>query len=479
MRFANLFARSLLAFSTIAIAARATDAAAAELPPTVRAALKRAGIPQDAVGIEVRQVGSAKPLLTHNAETAFSPASTMKLVTTQAALELLGPTYTWKTQAFVAGNMSGDSLQGDLVFKGSGDPKLVTENFWLFLRQIRDAGVRDIRGNVVLDRSAFERTAYDPAKFDGDPSKPYNAAPDALLLNFQSFRFQFNPGAMGGAPQVSIDPPVEDYDIVPPVWAKGECGDWQGRLGPNVGETNARFTGSYAVSCGIKSWYLVPYQMSPNQYFSLVFRKMWHDLGGRFSGKVVEGGVPPDAKLVATWESPVLAETIRDMNKYSNNLMARHLLLTLAGAQGEGTATPARAARGADVVKSWLASRNIDAPELVIENGSGLSRAERISPASMGKLLQEAWRSPFMPEFISSLPLVGYDGTMRRRLSDSDVAGYAHMKTGTLSDVKSIAGFLVSASGKTYEVVFFINHGNAGAGGPAEDALLQWLFTNG
>jgi D-alanyl-D-alanine carboxypeptidase/D-alanyl-D-alanine-endopeptidase (penicillin-binding protein 4) len=475
MRFVNLFAHFLLALSSIAIA---SHAAAAELPPPVRAALKRAGIPQDAVGIEVRQVGNAKPMLAHNAETAFSPASTMKLVTTQAALELLGPTFTWKTQAFAAGNMSGDSLQGDLVFKGSGDPKLVTENFWLFLRQIRDAGVRDIRGNVVLDRSAFERAAYDPAKFDGDPSKPYNAAPDALLLNFQSLRFQFNPGSLSGVPQIAVDPPVEDYEVVPPVWTKGECGDWQGRLGANIGETNARFTGSYAISCGTRSWYIVPYQMPPNQYFSLVFRKMWHDLGGRFSGKVIDGAVPPDAKLVATWESPVLAETIRDMNKYSNNVMARHLLLTLAGTQGEGAA-PETAARGADAVKAWLASRNIEAPELVIENGSGLSRAERITPATMGKLLQEAWRSPFMPEFISSLPLAGYDGTMRRRLSDADMAGYAHIKTGTLSEVKSIAGYLVSASGKTYAVVFFINHANAGAGGPAEDALLQWLFANG
>ncbi len=474
MRFAHPFARSLFALCAILFT---FHCAAAELPATVKAALKRAGIATDAVGVEVRQVGGGKALLTHNAEASFSPASTMKLVTTQAALELLGPTFTWKTQAFAAGSVSGDTLQGDLVFKGSGDPKLVTENFWLFLRQIRDAGVRDIHGDVVLDRSAFEHVASDPAKFDGDPSKPYNAAPDALLLNYQSLRFQFNPSTLGGASQVSIDPPVADFDVAQPVWAKGECGDWQSRLGTVIGDSGVRFTGSYAVACGIKSWYVVPYQMSADQYFSLVFRKMWRDLGGRFSGRVIDGTVPSDAHLIATWESPPLAEAIRDMNKFSNNLMARHLLLTLA-AQGD-PATPASAARGAEVVKSWLAGRGIDAPELVIDNGSGLSRAERIAPANMGRLLQEVWRSPLMPEFISSLPLVGYDGTMRRRLSDADVAGYAHIKTGTLSEVKTMAGYLVAASGKTYAVVFFINHPNAGAGGPAQDALLQWLFTNG
>jgi len=451
------------------------------LPAAVRNALKRAGIPLAAVGIEVQQTGSDKPWLAVNGDDAFSPASTMKLLTTQAALELLGPTYTWKTQAYVNGSISGDVLQGDLIFKGSGDPKLVTENFWLFLRQIRDAGLREIRGNVVLDRSAFEQVQVDPAKFDGDPGKPYNVAPDALLLNYQSLRFQFNPVALGGTPQISIDPPLADFDIVSPHWAAGECGDWQGRLGANIGESGARFTGSYANACGIKSWYVVPYQMTPDQYFSAVFRKMWRDLGGRFTGKVLDGTVPTDARLVSVWESPALAETIRDMNKFSNNLMARQLLLTLSttGSTGSDASAPASAARGAQVVAGWMASKGIAAPELVVENGSGLSRAERIAPANMARLLQAAYHSPLMPEFIASMPLVGYDGTMRHRLNDQSVAGNAHIKTGTLNEVKAIAGYLVAASGKTYVVVFFINHANAAGGGAAQDALLQWLYAEG
>jgi D-alanyl-D-alanine carboxypeptidase/D-alanyl-D-alanine-endopeptidase (penicillin-binding protein 4) len=456
----------------------ATHAAAGEVPAAVRNALKHAGIPLGAVGIEVQQVGSNKPILALNGDDAFSPASTMKLLTTQAALELLGPTYTWKTQAYVNGSISGDVLQGDLIFKGSGDPKLVTENFWLFLRQIRDAGLREIRGNVVLDRSAFEQVQVDPAKFDGDPGKPYNVAPDAMLLNYQSLRFQFNPVALSGAPQISVDPPLADFDIVAPHWAAGDCGDWQGRLGANIGEAGARFTGSYANACGVKAWYVVPYQMTPNQYFSAVFRKMWRDLGGRFVGKVVDGSVPADARLVSVWESPPLADTIRDMNKFSNNLMARQLLLTLSTTGGDANA-PASAARGAQVVAGWMASKGIAAPELVVENGSGLSRAERIAPANMARLLQVAYRSPLMPEFTASMPLVGYDGTMRHRLNDQNVAGNAHIKTGTLNEVKAIAGYLVAASGKTYVVVFFINHANAGGGGAAQDALLQWLYAEG
>lgn len=449
-----------------------------DLPATVTGALKRAGIPGKAVGIVVQEVCSQKALLSVNQGLAFAPASTMKLVTTDAALELLGPTFTWKTQAYVTGNVAGDVLTGNLIFKGSGDPKLVTENFWLFLRQIRAAGIREIRGKVLLDRSAFEAIPYDPEKFDGDPVKPYNAVPDALLLNYQSLRFQFIPVSANGTPTVAVDPPLLNYDIAGPLWSNDDCGDWQSRLGMNIGVAGVRFTGRFSIACGDKSWYVRPYQMTPNQYFSAVFKKMWADVGGQFSGEVTDGVTPPDARLVAVWESPALAEVIRDINKFSNNVMARQLLLTLASNAGDANA-PANAGRGAQAIQAWLQNKGIAAPELVIENGSGLSRNERIAPASMANLLQAAYWSSLMPELIASLPLVGYDGTMRHRLTDQEVAGNAHIKTGTLNDVKAAAGYVSAQSGKRYIVVFFINHPNAAGGGAAQDALLEWIFEHG
>lgn len=456
-----------------------------ELPATVSTALKHAGIPTKSVGIVVQEVESKKALIELNPSAPFSPASTMKLLTTDAALELLGPTFTWKTQAYVTGTVTGDVLNGNLIFKGSGDPELVTENFWLFLRQIRAAGIRDIHGNVLLDRSAFEAMQDDSANFDGDPLKPYNAVPDALLLNYQTLRFQFTPVNAGGVPNITVDPPLANYDVVQPAWTNGDCGDWQGKLGANIGAAGARFAGRYAVSCGEKSWYVRPYPMNANQYFSAMFKKMWADVGGNFTGEVSDGLVSPDARLVATWESPALSEVIRDINKFSNNVMARQLLLTIAASSANSSGTtdeatvPATAARGAQAVQAWLAYKGVDASELVIENGSGLSRNERIAPATMADLLRQGFRSPMMPELISSLPLVGYDGTMRHRLSDQDVAGNAHIKTGTLNDVKAIAGYVTAQSGKRYVVVFFINHPNAASGGAAQDAMLEWVFTHG
>jgi D-alanyl-D-alanine carboxypeptidase/D-alanyl-D-alanine-endopeptidase (penicillin-binding protein 4) len=460
--------------------------AVADLPSTVLAALRQAGIPLKSVGIVVRDVDARQPTMALNPAIPFSPASTMKLLTTDAALELLGPTYTWKTQAYITGDVNGDVLNGNLIFKGSGDPKLVTENFWLFLRQIRAAGIRDIRGNVLLDRSAFEAIRDDSASFDGDPIKPYNAVPDALLLNYQSLRFQFVPSNAGGAATVLVDPPLANYDITAPAWTNGDCGDWQGKLGANISPTAARFTGRFSSACGEKNWYLRPYQMSANQYFAAIFKKMWGDVGGTFSGNVIDGLVTPDARPIATWESPTLAEVIRDINKFSNNVMARQLLLTLSSAGGNSgdaanvnDSVPASTERGAQAIKSWLAYKGIDAPELVIDNGSGLSRSERIAPSSMGDLLVQAFRSPMMAELIASLPLVGYDGTMRHRLNSQDVAGNAHVKTGTLNDVKAVAGYVTAQSGKHYVVVFFVNHPNAPNGGAAQDALLEWVFTHG
>ncbi len=458
----------------LAAAMQMPDAGARELPQVVGEALKRAAIPGSAVSVSVQEVSSGKTLLSSNASQAFSPASTMKLVTTDAALELLGPGFTWKTQAYANGTMAGDVLQGDLILKGSGDPKLVLENFWLFLRQIRAKGVREIRGNLLLDRSSFEEVEYDAGKFDGDPLKPYNAGADALLLNYQTFRFNFIPHET--KVHVQIDPPAAGYTLTAPKLSNGECGEWKDKLGARIDGNGASFTGTFSASCGEKTWYVHPYQMTHTQYFNAVFRQLWADAGGTLKGEVGSGVVPPAAKLLAEWESVTLPEVIRDINKFSNNVMARQLLLTLAA---DNPKQPASAARGAQVIKNWLAEKGIDAPELVIENGSGLSRKERISAATMGKMLLAAFKSPLMPEFISSMPLIGFDGTMRNRLKDRSVAGHAHIKTGRLDDVRAVAGYVLAASGKRYAVVCMINHRNAGRGQEAQDALLQWVFENG
>ena len=446
------------------------------LPEVVGTALKRAAIPAASMGTYVQEIDAPRVLIAANHSVAFNPASTMKLVTSAAALELLGPTYTWKTRAYVTGLQAGDVLQGDLVFKGGGDPKLVVENFWLFLRQIRAQGIREIRGNVVLDRTYFAADVHDPARFDGDPAKPYNAGPDALLLSYKALTLRLVPDVASGVAMVTVEPPLAGIALAAPQLSNEECGAWQSKLRLTSSATRIGFDGRMPAACGEKFWNIHPYGMTQTQYFGALFRQMWRDAGGVFQGEVVEGATPSQARLIAERESVSLPEVIRDMNKFSNNVMARQLLLTIAA---ETEKVPATAERGAQVVKTWLATRGIDNPEVIIENGSGLSRNERISAATMGRMLVMAFRAPTMPEFVSSLPLVGFDGTMRRRLQDRGVAGRAHIKTGSLNDVRAIAGYVLAASGKYYAVVSVINHANASRGQEAQDLLLQWVYEHG
>ncbi|TWC67514.1 D-alanyl-D-alanine carboxypeptidase/D-alanyl-D-alanine-endopeptidase [Herbaspirillum sp. SJZ099] len=455
----------------------AIPAAAQGLPPAVVGALRVAHIPQQNVGVLVQDADSGKrALVSVNPSQPFNPASVMKLVTTDAALELLGPTYSWKTQAYIDGALEQGVLNGDLIIKGGGDPKLVMENFWLFLRQLRARGIRDIRGNLVLDRSFFAESTYDPSQFDGDPQKPYNVGPDALLVNYKTLALRFEPDPAGGTVNVTVDPPMAGLAITPPRLSQEPCGDWQGKLMLSADAGPVAFMGSYAADCGAKVWYVHPYRMGNVQYVGAMFQKMWADLGGSFAGRVADGALTPSARLMAEAQSPALPEVIRDINKYSNNVMARQVLLTLAA---EMAGPPGDIVNGARVVRAWLNDKGIDTSGLAIENGAGLSRLERVTPALLGNMLAQAYRSPLMPEFVSSLPLVGYDGTMRRRLKTQSVAGQAHIKTGTLNDVRSIAGYVQAASGKSYVVVFLINHQNAPAGQKAQDALLQWVYENG
>ena len=476
-QFTGTFMKPVLASLMLFAGLASAQVPQQSLPAPVAAAFKRAAIPAAAVGTYVQQIDSGNILIAANNTSSFNPASTMKLVTSAAALGLLGPTYTWKTRAFATGMLNAGVLQGDLIFRGGGDPKLVVENFWLFLRQIRAQGIREIAGNVVLDRSAFADDGYDPAKFDGDPGKPYNAGPDALLLSYKVLGLHFMPDLASGLAVVTADPPLAGVTLAMPQLSNEACGAWQAKLQLTVSATRIGFDGKLPAACGEKSWNIHPWGMSGTQYFGAVFRQMWRDVGGSFQGEVVDGMVPPQARLVAERESVSLPEVLRDMNKFSNNVMARQLLLTMAVEADR--LLPATAERGAHTVKSWLAARGIENPEVIIENGAGLSRMARISASTMGRMLVVAYRAPTMPEFVSSLPLVGFDGTMRNRLQDRGVAGNAHIKTGSLGDVRAIAGYVQAASGKQYAVVSLINHPNAARGQEAQDLLLQWIYEHG
>ncbi len=443
------------------------------LPDVVTAALRTASIPAAASAVVVQPLSPGGVTIEANAAQAMNPASTMKLVTTYAALNLLGPAYTWRTEAFVAGALRRDVLEGDMVFRGSGDPKLVIENLWLMINRLRGYGIREIRGDVVLDRSAFEPLAHDPAEFDGERHRPYNAGPDALLLNFKSLALSFVPDPETRSARVIALPLLAGMKLPASVrTADGPCGDWRGKLQADFSDPmTPAFRGAFPLSCGEKLWHLSV--LGHSGYFAAAFATLWESAGGSWTGRLREGAVPAHARRVALHESAPLAEVIRDVNKFSNNVMARQIYLTVGA---EVSRRPANPARAEAAVREWLASRSLAMPELVIENGSGLSRIERLSAAGLARLLRDAFASPLMPELVASLPLVGVDGTMRKR---NGATNSAHIKTGLLAEVRAIAGYVHAASGRRYVVVAIINHANARDGQGAHDALLQWVYANG
>ena len=473
---------ALTAFASVT-PAPAAALPANSLPPEVEALLARAKVPREALAalvVDASPGSKTPPLLTWRANAAVNPASVMKLVTTYAALELLGPSYTWATPVFIDGTIDAGVLKGNLILQGRGDPKLVVERLWLLMRRVQGLGIKTITGDILLDRSAFAASVQNqnPADFDGEPLRPYNAAPDALLINFKSVVMTFTPNASAGQASVSVDPPLANLQLpasVPllPSVPGADCGDYRAGLKADFSDPyRISFKGGLPASCGEKTW-AVAYA-DPASYAERAVLGMWQELGGKLGGRVKEGRAPTGLRPTFEATSPPLADVITDINKYSNNVMAQQLFLTL-GLQATGTAS-LDASR--DVLRGWWRERFGDADLPTLDNGSGLSRNERITPQGLARLLQTAFASGAMPELMSSLPIAGVDGTLRRQKSRVS-QGWAHLKTGSLRDSTALAGYVHTPSGRRLVVVAIVNHPNAPAARPALDALVDWAVKEG
>jgi D-alanyl-D-alanine carboxypeptidase/D-alanyl-D-alanine-endopeptidase (penicillin-binding protein 4) len=456
------------------------SAHATDLPPEVRSALQRARVPESALSVVVQEAGTGRTVLSQQARQSVNPASLVKLVTTYAALDLLGPAWSWSTTVGWSGALREGVLEGDLFIRGSGDPKLVPERVWQGLRRLQQAGVREIRGDIVLDRSAFAPAEGSPADFDGDASRPYNVQPDALLINFHAITWTITPDTARGVARLvaETDPlgaPARTVPLTP-----GPCEDWRsglkavvtmGGAGAAGADGAVRFTGSYPTACGEQTWPMA--DPDPAGHGARLIATLWKDLGGALSGRVRDGRWPTGLRAQQEWRSAPLAEAVRDINKFSNNVMAQQLFLTLAAQRLPGQPATPDAAR--ETLRRWVAERIGEgaAGELVLDNGSGLSRHTRLTAQWLAHLLQHAWSSPVMPELMASLPLNGLDGTMRRSRAP---AGRAHLKTGSLRDVAGLAGYVLDDGGRRRVLVAVIQHPNANAARPALDALVQWAL---
>ncbi len=439
----------------------------AELPPAVATALKQAGIPDSHIGIVVRDVDNPAPLLAHGENRSFNPASVMKLVTTLAALDSLGAAHTFTTRVWVEGEAKDGVLSGNLILQGGGDPALTLERFWLLLREIRAKGIREIRGNVILDDSFYQLDPIDPAAFDQAPLRPYNAPPSALLANFNTLNLRL------GFKDKEVEANIEADDAPPldnRLQASGSaCNGWREQLVTTLEDGRLALSGRYPAACGDQVHPLN--LLAPQATVAVLFRTLWKEVGGTLTGAVLPCVPGPEARLLLEFDSPPLSSLIRDINKYSNNVMAKMLFLNL-GAIRYGA--PATWDKGARAIREWLTENGLWSEEIVLENGSGLSRIERISAASLARLLAYAARRPAYYEFAASLPAMGLEGTQKGRLNGSSLVGQAWLKSGSLTGVRNLAGYVLGADGRRRILVMLINHANASAAGKAQEALLEW-----
>lgn len=451
-------------------------AQAQSLPPEVSRAWGKTGLPDTSLSMVIEEVGGAR-LAALGPSELKNPASVMKLLTTWSALSELGPDYVWRTAFLMDAKASiGENgvLSGPLYLRPSGDPLLLLQDLWRLMRELRLRGITQI-SDIVIDRSKFGDIAIDPNDFDGKGDRPYNASPDVLMVGFGAVRLVFSPDNDKQRWRTFVDPPIAGVNIDSNVrFRPGAC-----RSGPMVtsetitagGQVSFRISGEATGACGEFDLYRLAF--SQPDFAAKALKSMWTELGGQMTGTVKEGVIAPGAVPLAAHQSPPLAEVIRVVNKSSNNVMTRVLLLTIASELGQ---RPATVTGGVQRVLQTLQSQGVKTEGVVIENGSGLARTSRISANQVAKMLQVAWRSPAMPEFVSSLSVLGTDGTLRRRLR-GDARGYAHMKTGALRDSRAIAGYVLSRSGKRYVFVSLVNDPQAFKARDFENQVIDWLIS--
>lgn len=481
--------------------------AGAGLPEPVARVAAALGVPASDISLWVQELGAPEPLAVHLAETPRNPASVMKLVTSFAALQGLNPAYRWHTEVHALGPIEQGVLRGDLLIRGGGDPYLVAEEYWKLVGGLWGRGLRRIEGDLVFDVSYFDLPPEDPGSFDGRPDRIYNLVPHPLLVNFNAVRFEFQPWGDGRSVEVRTDPPLRYLQVRNRLrLGEGRCAGYQRGVTLTVladPRDEILLEGRFPNACN--QYRLTRSVLLPESYAWDLFKVYWAQLGGELEGGWRWGelavpaaladpeaggrrlpdaaglngpaanGAEDDTRAFHVHRSRPLGELVRLVNKYSNNVMTRHLKLTLGAERFGAPATPEK---GLEAILEILAMHGIDTEGMVIDNAAGLSRDVRLTTRQVADLLQAAWEAPYMPEFVSSMALSGLDGTLRRRLEDAPSRGRMHLKTGTLNDVSAVAGYVQVPDGRRLLVVLMVNSPDAhrGPGEELQDALLNWAY---
>jgi serine-type D-Ala-D-Ala carboxypeptidase/endopeptidase (penicillin-binding protein 4) len=459
------------------------------LPPSVLEALQQAGVPAQALGAAALPIHRGGRVWQHNASTPMQPASTMKVLTVVVGLDGIGANHRGRTELFSTGTISNGVLQGDLYLRGGADPEFDLPKLWQLLFTLREQhGVREITGRLVQDRSYFNPTRFDLGlpPFDEWPEFPYNGIPDAIHLDANLLRIQFESDASSlkvrtvpALPGISVSHGMRLSDT--------PCADWDDDWAPaqvtlTAEGASIELQGAFPKNCRQQPGLML---LDRVLLTDRLVRAVWQQMGGRIAGGSAQAPTPPGATRRAQVLGQPWAEVARGMNKSSDNPITRLLYLSLgaealkreAGRSGS-TNTPTLAAAQREV-HAWFSKHGIDATGLVLDNGSGLSRSERIAPMQMAQLLKIAHASMNSADVLAGLPIAGVDGTLRNRFKSGPAFQRARLKTGTLRNVVALAGYVPDAQGRQWAVAVTVNHDNAPKARPVLDAFINWVAGGG
>jgi serine-type D-Ala-D-Ala carboxypeptidase/endopeptidase (penicillin-binding protein 4) len=473
--------RLLPALLSITTAMASASPRADPLPEPVRQALAQAGVPEDAlVGIAIPQRGWLRrwQAWERAADRLVQPGSTMKLVTSAVALDRLGPNLRGRTELLSAAPIEGEVLRGDLVLKGGADPELGWPQLWQLFNELREQGVREIEGDLLLDRSLFRPARLDLGlpPFDEAPEFPYNVIPDALMLTGNLMGLELASDAQQLRARTA--PRIDGIELRAAMTLVDErCAGWSsGWLPAGLSDEGERLVielrGRFPRDCTVRAELQL---IDRDRLAALTLRTLWTRLGGTLRGQIREGSALADARRLAQRLARPWGEVLRPLNKQSDNALTRLLFLQLGVPAMASQPQASTRELAVQAVQQWFAERGIDATGMVVDNGSGLSRSERISARQLAQLLQHALAGPHAADLMMSLPGVGVDGTMRLRLRDSPAMGWARLKTGTLRNVVGLAGTVLDARREPWIFVAIVNHEHASRARPALDALVDWI----
>jgi len=458
--------------SVLAVGSAAADSGQG-LPPDYAAALERAGVRAEQISVWFGEADSTEARFHWLPEVPRNPASVLKLVTSAQALDQLGPDHRWQTRVLAEGTVRNGHLDGHLLLEASGDPRLRLDDLRELFGQVLASGIRSVGGGLLIDRSRFDLPPHDPAAFDGQAQRAYNVGADALLLNFGALAVHARPDPATDRVQAWLEPRLDGVQLDNQVTLAGTgCNGW--RLRPLLELSPARpassdepvavrLRGNMPADCEADSIDIAP--LTGDAFRQRLLRQAWREAGGVPLPRIADGRAGYGMRVVGSWRSPPLAELLRDINRYSNNVMAEQVWLTLGG---NAAGWPASRQKAATTTRDWLQAIGAWDDDSVIDSGSGLSRRTRVSAEQLHTVLRHMARSPLFPEFAASLPMAGGEGTARH----IGASAHARLKTGSLDGVRAAAGYVRDGQGRWLSLVVVIE--DAPAAGWRD--LLAWLI---